>query len=117
MRGRKSCRTLTTHPFFPENQPCSESQSSLEAPDRGAWANPSRSGFTNLPRSAPDAEFELVDIREFNYCLYSTSPQMPPSLGQYSKEQHQDLGKAKIDPLDGFVFVTPEYNHGICGSL
>ena len=24
---------------------------------------------------------------------------------------------AKIDSFDGYVFVTPEYNHGICGSL
>ena len=24
---------------------------------------------------------------------------------------------AKIDSFDGYVFVTPEYNHGICGAL
>jgi NAD(P)H-dependent FMN reductase len=24
---------------------------------------------------------------------------------------------AKIESFDGYVFVTPEYNHGICGAL
>jgi NAD(P)H-dependent FMN reductase len=41
---------------------------------------------------------------------------VPPSQGKYSKE-HTKKWAAKIDSFDGFVFVTPEYNHGISGAL
>jgi NAD(P)H-dependent FMN reductase len=41
---------------------------------------------------------------------------IPPSQGKYSKE-HTKKWAAKIASFDGFVFVTPEYNHGICGAL
>src|SRR5437899_5262432 len=61
-----------------------------------------------------DAEFELVDIKDFNLPLLDEP--VPPSLGQYSKE-HTKAWAAKIDSFDGYVFVTPEYNHGICGAL
>jgi NAD(P)H-dependent FMN reductase len=61
-----------------------------------------------------DAEFELVDIKEFNLPLLDEP--VPPSLGQYSK-QHTKAWAAKIDSFDAYVFVTPEYNHGISGAL
>jgi len=61
-----------------------------------------------------DAEFELVDIKDFNLPLLDEP--VPPSMGQYSKP-HTKVWAAKVGSLDGFVFVTPEYNHGICGAL
>ena len=61
-----------------------------------------------------DAKFELVDIQEFNLPLLDEA--VPPSQGKYSKD-HTKKWAAKIDSFDGFVFVTPEYNHGICGAL
>src|SRR5260221_14796966 len=30
---------------------------------------------------------------------------------------HTKVWAAKIDSFDGYVFVTPEYNHGISGAL
>src|SRR6185503_7315433 len=36
--------------------------------------------------------------------------------GQYSKP-HTKAWAAKIGSFDGYVFVTPEYNHGISGAL
>src|SRR2546426_8424167 len=41
---------------------------------------------------------------------------MPPIMGQYSKP-HTKTWAAKIGSFDGYVFVTPEYNHGIPGAL
>ena len=67
-----------------------------------------------LSKKRADAEFELVDIRDFNLPLLDES--VPPSRGQYSQE-HTKTWAAKIDSFDGYVFVTPEYNHGICGAL
>ena len=61
-----------------------------------------------------DAEFELVDIKDFNLPLLDEP--VPPSLGQYSKE-HTKVWAAKIDSFDAFVFVTPEYNHGTSAAL
>jgi NAD(P)H-dependent FMN reductase len=37
-------------------------------------------------------------------------------MGQYSKP-HTKAWAAKIDKFDSYVFVTPEYNHGIPGAL
>jgi len=61
-----------------------------------------------------DAEFELVDIKDYNLPLLDEP--MPPSMGQYSKP-HTKAWAGKIASFDGFVFVTPEYNHGIPGAL
>ena len=61
-----------------------------------------------------DAAFELVDIKDFNLPLLDEP--VPPSMGQYSKD-HTKAWAAKIASFDGYVFVTPEYNHGISGAL
>jgi NAD(P)H-dependent FMN reductase len=61
-----------------------------------------------------DAEYELVDIAEFNLPLLDEP--VPPSMGQYTKE-HTKAWSAKIASFDGFVFVTPEYNHATSGAL
>ncbi|WP_437779055.1 NADPH-dependent FMN reductase [Sorangium sp. So ce1097] len=60
------------------------------------------------------AEYELVDIKDFNLPLLDEP--VSPSMGQYSKP-HTKAWAAKIDPFDAFVFVTPEYNHGTSGAL
>jgi NAD(P)H-dependent FMN reductase len=61
-----------------------------------------------------DADFELVDIKDFNLPLLDEP--IPPSMGQYTKE-HTKIWSAKIDSFDAYVFVTAEYNHGIPGAL
>src|SRR3982751_917191 len=61
-----------------------------------------------------DAEYDYVDIADFNLPLLDEP--VPPSFGQYSKE-HTKRWAEKIASLDGFVFVTPEYNHGTSAAL
>lgn len=61
-----------------------------------------------------DAEFELVDIRDYNLPLLDEP--IPPSQGKYSQE-HTKRWAAKIGSFDGYVFVTPEYNHSTSGAL
>jgi NAD(P)H-dependent FMN reductase len=61
-----------------------------------------------------DAEFELVDLRD--YPLPHLDEPLPPSMGQYANE-HTRQWAGKIASFDGFVFVTPEYNHGTSGVL
>jgi NAD(P)H-dependent FMN reductase len=67
-----------------------------------------------LARERGDALYELVDIKDFNLPLLDEA--VPPSRGQYSKE-HTKAWAAKIAAYDGFVFVTPEYNHGTSAAL
>src|SRR4051812_46812209 len=61
-----------------------------------------------------DAEYELVDIADYNLPLLDEP--VPPSMGQYSKP-HTKAWSAKIATFDGYVFVTPEYNHATSGAL
>jgi NAD(P)H-dependent FMN reductase len=61
-----------------------------------------------------DATFELVDIKDYE--LPHLDEIMPPSMGQYS-QPHTRAWAAKIDEFDGYVFVTPEYNHSTSGAL
>lgn len=61
-----------------------------------------------------DESFELIDLAEEN--LPFLDEPVPPSLGQYSKD-HTKRWAAKIDALDAFIFVTPEYNHGVPAAL
>jgi NAD(P)H-dependent FMN reductase len=67
-----------------------------------------------IAKKRTDAEFELVDIATFNLPLLDEP--VPPSMGQYSKP-HTQAWAAKIATFDGFVFVTPEYNHATSGAL
>jgi NAD(P)H-dependent FMN reductase len=61
-----------------------------------------------------DAEFELVDIKDFNLPLLDEP--VPPSMGKYSKP-HTLAWAKKIASFDAFVFVTPEYNHAPSAAL
>jgi NAD(P)H-dependent FMN reductase len=67
-----------------------------------------------VARQRTDAEYELVDIASYNLPLLDEP--VPPSRGQYSKE-HTKAWATTIGALDGFVFVTPEYNHGTSAAL
>ncbi len=68
----------------------------------------------DILHSRKDAEFEIVDIGDYKLPLLDEP--VPPSMGQYSKA-HTKTWSAKIDSLDAFVFVTPEYNHSTSAAL
>jgi NAD(P)H-dependent FMN reductase len=61
-----------------------------------------------------DAEFELVDL--LDYPLPHLDEPLPPSMGQYQND-HTKAWADKIGSFDGFVMVTPEYNHSTSGVL
>src|SRR3982751_6475502 len=67
-----------------------------------------------IARRRTDAEFELIDLKDFNLPLLDEP--VPPSMGQYQHE-HTKVWAAKIGSFDGFALVTPEYNHGTSGAL
>jgi NAD(P)H-dependent FMN reductase len=61
-----------------------------------------------------DAEFELVDLAD--YPLPHLDEPLPPSMGQY-QNAHTQQWAATIARFDGYVFITPEYNHSTSGVL
>lgn len=61
-----------------------------------------------------DASFELVDIADYNLPLLDEP--VPPSMQRYSKDHTKRWSEA-IEGFDGYVFVTPEYNHSTSGAL
>src|SRR5260221_390761 len=67
-----------------------------------------------VARQRHDAEFEHVDIAEYELPLLDEPA--PASSGKYS-HPHTRAWSAKIAAFDGYVFVTPEYNHGPSAAL
>lgn len=61
-----------------------------------------------------DAVYELVDLAEFN--LPHLDEANPPSQAKYEQE-HTKAWSRTIASYDGFIFVTPEYNHSTSGAL
>jgi NAD(P)H-dependent FMN reductase len=70
--------------------------------------------FLDIAKQRGDADYELVDIADYN--LPHLDEVYPPSMGQYS-QPHTKAWAATIAAYDGYVFVTPEYNHSTSGAL
>jgi NAD(P)H-dependent FMN reductase len=78
-----------------------------KAPDVANWVHA-------LASKRGDADYAVVDIADFDLPLLDEP--VPPSQGKYSKD-HTKAWSAQIAGYDGFVFVTPEYNHATSGAL
>jgi NAD(P)H-dependent FMN reductase len=61
-----------------------------------------------------DADFAILDLATFELPLLDEP--MPAASGSYS-HPHTRRWSAAIAAFDGYVFVTPEYNHGTSGAL
>ncbi|OZC73596.1 NADPH-dependent FMN reductase [Rhodococcus sp. 06-462-5] len=60
------------------------------------------------------ADYALVDLLDFP--LPHLDEAAPASMGQYANG-HTKAWAAEIAKYDGFIFVTPEYNHSTSGVL
>ena len=65
-------------------------------------------------RKRGDAEYTLVDIADYHLPLLDEP--LSAGYGQYA-HPHTRAWADAIRPFDGFVFVTPEYNHSVSGAL
>lgn len=61
-----------------------------------------------------DADFELIDLAD--HPLPFLDEPVPPSMHRYT-QQHTEDWSATISRFDGFILVTPEYNHSIPAVL
>ncbi|GAB3789923.1 NAD(P)H-dependent oxidoreductase [Spirosoma horti] len=60
------------------------------------------------------ATYELIDLADHK--LGNLDEPGNPTLQQYQHEHTRQWGKL-IERFDGYVFITPEYNHSIPGAL
>lgn len=70
--------------------------------------------ITGIAQERKDIEVELLDLAEINLPLLDEP--VPPLQNKYSKD-HTKKWAAKIAEADGFVLVTPEYNHSTSAAL
>ncbi|MEU8836283.1 NADPH-dependent FMN reductase [Streptomyces sp900116325] len=68
-----------------------------------------------LVASRSDAEFELVDVADFDLPLFDEP--VPPSISTGYIHEHTRRWASAISSFDGFLFVTGEYNHSVPSSL
>lgn len=60
--------------------------------------------------------YELIDLKSFDVPLL-TSPDHPMSVNKSYGDGRVQAWSGAIDACDAYVFVTPEYNHGVPGAL
>jgi len=65
-------------------------------------------------KTNPNLEVELVDIADYNLPVFDEP--MPPMMNNYTKDYTKKWSQ-KIAQADGYIFVTPEYNHSIPGGF
>jgi NAD(P)H-dependent FMN reductase len=80
----------------------------------GRRAVPIAKWIHGIASKRSDARFQLVDILDFKLPLLDEPS--PALLGKYT-QPHTRAWATKIDFFDAFIFITPEYNHGISASL
>ncbi|WP_251550817.1 NADPH-dependent FMN reductase [Neobacillus muris] len=71
------------------------------SPQVGGWVK-------GIADSRNDAEYEIVDIADYNLPLLGTTDGTEPGIAKWNE---------KLASLDGFVFIVQEYNHSITGAL
>src|SRR5258706_9755847 len=86
----------------------------LGSPRPGRGGEKVAAWVMDQPRQRHDAEFELVDLAD--YPLPHLDEPLPANMGQY-QNPHTQQWAATIAQYDGFIFVTPEYNHSTSGVL
>jgi NAD(P)H-dependent FMN reductase len=70
--------------------------------------------FIEQVKSIDGMEFELIDLADVKL-PFLDEPKLP-AQGDYVNQHTKDWS-ATIGAFDGFVFVTPEYNHSFPASL
>lgn len=63
-----------------------------------------------------EAEFELIDLKAFNVPLLESAT-VPGAANKNYDDPNVTAWSKAIDACDAFIFITPEYNHGVPGGL
>ena len=80
----------------------------------GRFADRAAAWLLELTTERHDLEFELLDLRDYPLPLFDEpkSPLWAPSQNEVAQRWAKKIGS-----LDGYIFVTAEYNHGVPAVL
>ena len=68
-----------------------------------------------MAQQRQDADFDLVDLLDFGLPLLDEP--LPPAMGEPPEHEHTRRWAKTVDSYDGFVLVSPEYNHSTSAAL
>ncbi|WP_368645266.1 NADPH-dependent FMN reductase [Alkalibacterium putridalgicola] len=78
--------------------------------DVAKWVKKTAENYTQ------ELEFELVDLKKYDLPVFA-EPASPAYTDDLVEKEKQRPWSEKLDSLDGYIFVTPEYNHGMSSAL
>jgi NAD(P)H-dependent FMN reductase len=81
-------------------------------PAFASWIVSEASAFAESSPGSP--RFELVDLADLGLPLLDEP--IPASMRTYEHDHTRRWSKI-VDEADGFLFLVPEYNHGVSGAL
>jgi NAD(P)H-dependent FMN reductase len=79
----------------------------------GRWVNDQAQQRDDVPGRVA---FELLELEDFDLPLLD-EPTVPAAADREYEVPQTRRWSEVIDSFDGFVFVTPEYNHGVPAAL
>jgi NAD(P)H-dependent FMN reductase len=86
----------------------------LSTTRQGRFADRPTEWIMNIARQRTDAIFEVVDLRDYPMPFFD-EPRSPIVVAP--KNEVALRWAKKLAELDGFIFITAEYNHGISAVL
>jgi len=81
---------------------------------QGRFGDKPAAWIRDLAAARTDMEFEIVDLRDYPMPFFDEP--MSPAWAPPKNEVAQRWAR-KVAELDGFIFVTAEYNHGVPAVL
>lgn len=77
------------------------------------WVKSQLKSTSDLPAGRQDVGYEFIDLKDWN---------LPLEIGASPKEQKYDNKEvvrwsSKVRESDGFIIISPEYNHGYSAAL
>lgn len=76
----------------------------------GSWV------MEEASKREPQFDYELLDLKDYPMKLYQEAKH-PAMLNGQSSDGNANKWIQKVKEADGFIFVTPEYNHLPSGAL
>ena len=67
--------------------------------------------MVDFAKKRNDAEYEIVDLANYNLPFLGSANAQPDAEGEIK------AWSEKMASFDGYIFITPEYNHAIGGAL
>ena len=80
----------------------------------GRFADIPSNWLTDITATRDDADYEVVDLRDYPMPFFE---EQVPLVYAPTANEVALRWQRKIESLDGFIFMTAEYNHSITGVL